>query len=96
MIEAVEVPVRSRVFTEQDAKQAYELLTGENPQSVKFGEYDSESKARTQGQALDRLINAKYGQRFGVSVWQDEAGKFIGALRPKPPVQRTKGGRRKK
>lgn len=88
-IEAVEVPTRSRLWSDEDAKQAYDLLSADPPQAVKYGEYDAESKARTQGMALDRLINSRHGRRFGVSVWKNEAGKFVGALLPRNPVQRT-------
>ena len=130
-IEAVAVPTRSRLFTEQDAAQAYGLLTGYTmgedgkpvldedgnptpqtdaegnpvkPQAVKFGEYPLEvgkddpnykaerdkveSKARTQGMSLDRLINSLYGRRFGTSVWINPAGNVVGALQPREPVQR--------
>jgi hypothetical protein len=87
-IEAVQVPTRSSVWTAQDAAQAYALLTGDPAQAAKFGEYDEEGKARSQGMALDRLIKANHGRRFGTSVWKNEAGKFIGALLPREPVQR--------
>lgn len=131
-IEAIAVPSRSRLFTEQDAREAYELLTGlpvyvtddegspvlddegnptpllddegnptrEEPQAAKFGTYDLEdpkdkaerdkveSKARTQGMSLDRLIASLYGRRFGVSVWVNQDGKVVGALVPREPVQR--------
>lgn len=90
-IEAVVPPTRSRLWTDEDAKQAYDLLTADPPQAAKYGEYDgehAESKARTQGMALDRLINANHGRRFGVSVWKNADGKYVGALLPKQPVQR--------
>lgn len=92
-------PVRSRVWSQDDAKAAYELLTADPPQYAVYGrEYESESQARTQGQALDRMIAALYnGRRFGVTVWV-ENGKHVGALAPKPPVQRApkaKGGAKK-
>lgn len=131
-IEAVAIPSRSRLFTEQDARNAWELLTGKpvyvtddegnpvlddegnptpaldddgnpvtaEPQAAKFGVYDLtdpkdkaerervESKARTQGMSLDKLINSLYGRRFGVSVWINQDGKVVGALAPRPPVAR--------
>lgn len=98
-IEAVTPPTRSTVWTAQDALQAYNLLTGvvlnedgtagsTDPQAAKYGSYDEEGKARSQGMALDRLIKANHGRRFGVSVWKDQDGKFIGALLPREPVQK--------
>lgn len=120
-IEAIEVPaVRSRIWSDEDAKQAFDLLTGgtvyvtgddgepvlddngeptpeldddgnvviREPQAAKFGLYDDEGKARTQGMALDRLIEANHGRRFGVSVWKDHDGKHVGALIPRKPIQR--------
>lgn len=122
-IEAIAVPTRSRLWTEQDAKQAYDLLTGgpvyvtddegapvlddqgnptpaldddgnpieRKPQAAHFATYpgkEAESKARTQGMALDRLIESLYGRRFGVSVWIDQDGNTVGALVPRAPTQR--------
>lgn len=90
MIEAVTPPKRSRIWTDEDAKQAYDLLTGENPSAAKYGTYPKgeDSKARTQGMALDALIKANHGRRFGVSVWTDAEGNVVGALLPREPVQR--------
>jgi hypothetical protein len=85
-IEAVTVPTRSRLWTDEDAKAAYDLLSA--GQAAKFGEYETESKARTQGMALDRLISSRHGRRFGVTVWTDQDGKVIGALLPREPRQR--------
>lgn len=91
-IEAVTIPkTRSRVWTPQDAKQAYDVLTGANgaePSSVKYGEYESESLARTRGMALDRLIESLFGRRFACSVWKNQEGQFVGALDTKPPTER--------
>lgn len=86
MIEEVQVPVRSRLWTDQDAAQAYALLT--EGKAAKYGTYseeDGEQKARTQGMSLDRLIEANHGRRFGVSVWTDQEGNIIGALVPREP-----------
>lgn len=128
-IEAVSVPTRSRLWTEQDAKQAYDLLTGgpvyvtdedgqpvldddgnptpvldddgnpvvREPQAAKFATYEGkgdkvESKARTQGMSLDRLINSLYGRRFGVSVWVDQDGNTVGAMVPQAPRTRNTNG----
>ena len=133
-IEAVAVPPKSRLWNDQDAKQAYDLLTGgpvneegkqvdaegnvladdaqRKPQAAKFGTYPltdkdgkpladnasdeakkqararAESKARTQGMSLDRVILANHGRRFGVSVWVDQDGNTVGALVPREPIQR--------
>lgn len=129
-IEGITVPTRSRLWNDEDAKKAYELLTGgpvlddegnpatdddgnpvpdREPRAAKFGSYKpeaknsdtgtdaekakaarerAEAKARTQGMALDRVIEAKYGRRFGTSVWVDENGNVIGALVPREPIQR--------
>lgn len=91
MIEATTIPqTRSRVWTAEDAAQAYAILTdAENPQPVKYGEYESESLARTRGMALDRLIHANHGKRFGVSVWKQADGKWVGALKTTAPQTRT-------
>lgn len=92
IVEITPPEVRSRLWSDEDAKQAYELLTQEK--AAKYGEYVSaedehaESKARTQGMALDRLIQANHGRRFGVSVWKDQNGNYIGALIPRAPRAR--------
>jgi hypothetical protein len=88
-IEEIAVPVRSRIWTDEDAKNAFALLS--DGKAAKYGEYEgenAESKARTQGMALDRLIKANHGRRFGVSVWKNADGKFVGALLPREPVAR--------
>lgn len=122
-IEAIEVPsTRSRLWTDEDAAQAFAMLTGgpvyvtddegepvlddegnptpelddegqpveRKPQAAKYGVYEpaDESKARTQGMALDRLIASNHGRRFGVSVWKNAEGKFVGALLPREPISR--------
>lgn len=99
MIEGLsQPPVRSRVWTQDDAKAAFALLTGDPAQYAVYGrEYETESQARTQGQALDRMIKALYQRRFGVTVWV-ENGKHCGALAPKPPVvrrEKAKGAAKK-
>lgn len=101
MIEAVEVPTRSRLWSTQDADDAFELLS--EGQAAKYGEYkrdpdnpkeDEGLKARTQGLALNKLIAERHnGRRFGVSVFE-ENGKWIGALLPREPKKYT--GKKKK
>lgn len=87
-------PTRSRLWTTEDADAVFALLTAPDNgnQAVQYGEYGEkeEQKARTQGMALNRLIEQRHQRRFGISVWED-GGKFIGALLPRAPKENKKG-----
>lgn len=101
------IPPRSRLFTEQDARAAYEALS--SGQTAGYGTFKSAEAARSAGNTLNKLVRNFYpdsqkwaGTVFAVTVTNEETGEetiqYAGVLKPEKakdaPPKKSSGRKR--
>ncbi len=91
----VQVPPRSRTFTEDDARNVLALLNGEAEgqekpaENVGYGEFQTQGAARSAGVTLNRLLRSVGAEHnYAVTTFQRDE-KFVGVLLNKPAKQKT-------
>src|SRR4051794_314230 len=91
----VQVPSRSRTFSQDDARAVLALLQGtaegqEAPaKNVGFGEFQTAGAARSAGVTLNRLlVELGAAHKYAVTTFERD-GKIVGVLLNKPAKERA-------